>query len=209
MNDRYVTTEKEVRVQIKVKDSKFIATVAPVASEDEAERFITRVSKEFFDATHNVTAYKIGTGDLAIRRYDDNGEPAGSSGPPILQVIEGSGVTNTVIVVTRYFGGTKLGFGGLVRAYGDAAAAGLLEAGRREMVQYILVKIVVPYEQMGSVIKEIQGGIGEIKDTQFSNDGVAVYADLLPSYLEGFTKKMIDATRGKAVVTVEEREFRG
>lgn len=209
MSDRYLTIEQEARVQIKVKDSKFIASVAPVTTEEEAELFILKVSKEFFDATHNVTAYKIGTGDMAIRRYNDNGEPAGSSGPPILQVIEGSGVTNAAIVVTRYFGGTKLGFGGLVRAYGDAAAAGLADAGQREMVQYILVKIVVPYEQMGSVVKEIQGGIGEIRDTQFSNDGVAIFADLLPSYFQGFQKKMVDATRGKALVTIEESEYRG
>jgi uncharacterized YigZ family protein len=209
MNDRYLTVLQGSRVQIKVKDSKFITTVTPVTSEEEAQGFITKVSKEFFDATHNVSAFKIGTGDRAIRRYDDDGEPAGSSGPPILQAIEGAGVTNVAVVVTRYFGGTKLGFGGLVRAYGDAAAAGLVGAGVREMIQYILIKIAVPYEQMGNVIKEIQGGVGVIKDTQYSNDGVEILVDLLPSYLESLKKKMIDATRGQAIVSVENEEFRG
>lgn len=209
MNDRYLTIQQGSRVQIKVKDSKFITSVAPVSSEEEAETFITKVSKEFYDATHNVSAYKIGTGDRSIRRYNDDGEPAGSSGPPALQAIEGAGVTNVAVVVTRYFGGTKLGFGGLVRAYGDAAAAGLAESGIREMIQYILIHIAVPYEQMGNVIKEIQGGVGVIKDTQYSNDGVAILVDLLPSYLEGLRKKLIDATRGQAVVTVVHEEFRG
>lgn len=209
MNDRYLTILQGSRVQIKVKDSKFITTVAPVSSEEEAQGFIMKVSKEFFDATHNVSALKLGTGDRAIRRYDDDGEPAGSSGPPVLQAIEGAGVTNVAVVVTRYFGGTKLGFGGLVRAYGDAAAAGLAESGVREMIQYILIKIAVPYEQMGNVIKEIQGGVGVIKDTQYSNDGVAILVDLLPSYLAGLSKKLVDATRGQAIVTVENEEFRG
>lgn len=209
MNDRYLTVLQGSRVQIKVKDSKFITTVAPVASEEEAQEFILRVSKEFFDATHNVSAFKLGTGDQAIRRYDDDGEPGGSSGPPVLQVIEGSGLTNVAVVVTRYFGGTKLGFGGLVRAYGDAAAAGLAGAGVREMIQYIFIRIAVPYEQMGSVIREIQGSIGVIRDTQYSNDGVAVLADLLPGHLDGLKRRLIDATRGQAVVTVEKEEFRG
>lgn len=209
MTDRFLTVLQNARVQIKVKDSKFITSVAPVGSEAEAEDFITRVSKEFFDATHNVSAYKIGTLDQAIRRYDDDGEPASSSGPPVLQAIEGVGVTNTAVVVTRYFGGTKLGFGGLIRAYGDAAAAGLLQAGTREMIQYILVKITTSYEQMGNVIKEVQSGVGVIKDTQYSNTGVEIFVDLLPSYLERFRKKIVDATRGSAEITVEQEEYRG
>ncbi|AZR74848.1 YigZ family protein [Anoxybacter fermentans] len=209
MSDRYLTVAKEARIQIKVKDSKFIATVAPVTTEEEALAFIEKISKEFHDATHNVSAFKVGMGDQAIKRYDDDGEPAGSSGPPVLQAIDGAGLTNTAVVVTRYFGGTKLGYGGLVRAYGDAAQAGLKEAGVREKVQYLLVKIEVSYDRMGSVVKEIQGGISEIRDIQYSNDGVAIFVDLLPSYLESFKKKMVDVTRGKAKVTVEEEEFRG
>ncbi|MCK4258531.1 MAG: YigZ family protein [Halanaerobiales bacterium] len=208
MNDRYLMVDRQVRVQIKVKDSKFIASVMPVETEEEALNFIQRIKKEFFDATHNVSAFKVGVGDQAIKRYDDDGEPAGSSGPPVLQVIEGASLTNTVIVVTRYFGGTKLGFGGLVRAYGDSAKTGLAEAGVKEKVRYLLISIQVPYDQMGSVIKEIQSGVGVVKDTQFSNEGVDIFADLLPSYLEGFKKKMIDATRGKAVISVAKEEFR-
>lgn len=208
MSEGYITVQKQVRTQIKVKDSKFIASVVPVETEEEALEFIERVSKEFYDATHNVSAFKVGLNDESIQRYDDDGEPSQSSGPPILQAIEGADLTNVAVVVTRYFGGTKLGFGGLIRAYGDAAVVGLEEAGFRKLVQYLVVNIAVPYDQMGSVIKEIQGGIGVVKDTQYSNEGVVVIADLLPKYLEGFTKKMIDATRGKAVVTVGREEYR-
>ncbi len=208
VNDRYLTITGEVRTQIKVKDSKFIASVAPVQSEGEAMSFIERISREFYDATHNVTAFKVGLGDQAIKRYNDDGEPAGSSGPPVLMAIEGEELTNVAVIVTRYFGGTKLGFGGLVRAYGDCAKAGLTLAEIKEKVQFLLVRVEVPYDQIGSVVKEVQSGIGEIKDTQYSNEGAAVIVDLLPGYLERFTQKLIDATRGKAIVTVVESEFR-
>lgn len=206
--ERYFTIAQEERTQIKVKDSKFIATVAPVANESEAEAFITKVSKEFYDASHNVSAFKIGIGDVGVKRYNDDGEPAGSSGPPVLQVIEGANLTNVVLVITRYFGGTKLGYGGLIRAYSDAAQAGLRKAKILKKVRYILLRVAVPYDQMGSVIKEVQSGIGEIKETQYSNDGVIVFVDLLPTYLDRFRKRIIDATRGRAEIVIENERFR-
>ena len=207
--DSYLTVKKKARANLKVKDSKFTATVKPVKTEEEALEFIEEVSKEFYDATHNVSAFKVGFGDKAIKRYDDDGEPSQSSGPPVLQAIEGNDLTNVAVVVTRYFGGTKLGYGGLVRAYGDSAQVGLKEAEVREMTRYYLVKIEVPYDRMGNVVNEIQSGIGQIKDTEYSNDGVAVLADLLPTYYEGFKKKMVDVTRGKAKISIAREEFRG
>ena len=103
-------------------------------TEAEAKEFIDTVSNEFADATHNAWAYKIGFGDRSIRRSSDAGEPANTAGPPMLQAIEGQGLTNVVVVGTRYFGGVKLGVGGLIRAYRDTALAGLEAAGVREEV---------------------------------------------------------------------------
>ncbi len=106
------------------KKSRFIANVVPVSSEEEAEEFIESMKKKYWDARHNCYAYIIGERG-EIKRFSDDGEPGGTAGKPILEVLAGEGITNAAIVVTRYFGGTLLGTGGLVRAYGAAAKEGL------------------------------------------------------------------------------------
>lgn len=209
MSDKYLTVAGLVRTQIKVKASKFIATVAPAQTVEAAMMLIDQSKKEFHDASHNVSAFKVGLGDQAIKRYNDDGEPAGSSGPSVLAVIEGEALTNLVIIVTRYFGGTKLGFGGLVRAYGDAAKSGLALAKIIERVQYLVLRIEVSYDQLGAVIKEVQGGEGEITDTQYSNQSVAVIVELLPRFLEKLTTRLRNATKGKAQVMLLEKRFLG
>lgn len=112
----------------KVKGSRFIATVEPCSSESEVDAFLSAMRGEFRDATHNCYAWRLGLG-RDHWRYADDGEPSGTAGRPILQEIDGRGVTDVAVVVTRYYGGTKLGTGGLVRAYGASAAAGLDAAG--------------------------------------------------------------------------------
>ena len=111
-----------------VKGSKFIAQAAAVPSRDGAEAHVQEASAKYPDATHNCFAYKVGTGDAAAFRYSDAGEPSGTAGRPILQTIETKKLTNVCVVVTRYYGGTKLGTGGLIRAYGSAALAVLNSA---------------------------------------------------------------------------------
>ena len=120
MSDTYLTIGGYARAEIKIKGSRFIAEAMPVARVEAAEKEIAAVCKREFNATHHCTAYRIGpNGD--VFRYNDDGEPSGTAGIPILRQIDGRSLTDTLVVVTRYFGGTKLGTGGLIRAYGDAA----------------------------------------------------------------------------------------
>ena len=140
-----VIPAREARAEIRVVNSRFIATAAPVFTVDEARAFIARVRSEFADATHNVPAYIVGHGASVVAHCSDDGEPAGTAGRPALAVLRGSGLGDVAVVVTRYFGGTKLGTGGLVRAYGDAVRAVLAVLPRAAKVPTHTVAIVTPY----------------------------------------------------------------
>ena len=113
--DGFVTVLEETTAEYTEKRSRFIATLYPCDTEEKAAEFINKMRSEYWDARHNCFAYSVENG--AVKRFSDDGEPHGTAGKPILEVIEGAGITNTVIVVTRYFGGVLLGTGGLVRAY--------------------------------------------------------------------------------------------
>lgn len=157
---RYPIPARETRIEIEVVNSRFIATLAPVFSVDAARDFIGRVRAEFSDASHNVPAFLVGFGPSVTAHCTDDGEPAGTAGRPVLAVLKGSGLGDIAVVVTRYFGGTKLGTGGLVRAYGDATRAVLSAAPRAEKVPTHTVGIETPYtlfEQLRRLIPE-QGG---------------------------------------------------
>ncbi|UCC52815.1 MAG: YigZ family protein, partial [Anaerolineaceae bacterium] len=120
MSRRYPIPAAERRTEIRVSNSRFIVTAAPAFTVEEAKAFIKRIKAEFKDASVNVPAYVIGYGPSVTAHCNDDGEPSGTAGRPMLAVLQGSGLGDIVAVVTRYFGGTKLGTGGLVRAYGDA-----------------------------------------------------------------------------------------
>lgn len=136
--------------EIVEKKSRFIATVAPVESEEEAAAFIESVRKKYYDARHHCPAYIIGR-NKEFTRCSDDGEPSGTAGKPILEVLLGEGVTNTAVVVTRYFGGTLLGTGGLVRAYTQAAKAGL-EAAKTAVMRYgVWIVITTDYTELGKI----------------------------------------------------------
>lgn len=126
MSDSYKTIETESSGEIIEKKSRFIAYVAPVASEEDAYAFVERIKKKHYDARHNCFAFSVGI-EMPLLRFSDDGEPQGTAGKPILEVITGADIKNICIVVTRYFGGTLLGTGGLVRAYTEAARLGLKE----------------------------------------------------------------------------------
>ena len=124
MLPRYRTLRREASKEIVIKKSRFIGYGKPVESEAEAAAFIEAIKKKHWDATHNCSAYVIGERD-EIQKQSDDGEPSGTAGKPILEVIKAQGLKNTVIVVTRYFGGIMLGAGGLIRAYTDGAVAAI------------------------------------------------------------------------------------
>jgi uncharacterized YigZ family protein len=161
MSEQYLVPAMETRIEMKVSNSRFIASVAPAISVDEAKAFISRMRDEFADATHNVPAYIIGHGQSIIAHCQDDGEPSGSAGRPALAVLQGSGLGDVVVVVTRYFGGTKLGTGGLVRAYGDAVKAVLAILPRAEKVLTCTVMVSTPYSLLERVrhLVEAHGGV--------------------------------------------------
>ena len=142
---RLLIPATETRVELKVSNSHFIATAAPAFSVEEARAFIGRIRTEFADASHNVPAYVIGHGTSTIAHCHDDGEPSGTAGRPMLAVVQGSGLGDVAVVVTRYFGGTKLGTGGLVRAYGDAVKEVLAALPRAEKVATVTVMVEAPY----------------------------------------------------------------
>lgn len=197
--DRYLTINKEARVKIAVGACRFIASVGSCSSEDQARDFIYRVKNEFSDATHNAFAYKIGSGDDAVVRTSDADEPVGTAGPPLLSAIEKAGVTNVVVVGTRYFGGVKLGIGGLIRAYRACGQAGLEKAGVREKVFKKEYTLAIPYDFIGQVMKEISGFQGEVTGVRYGS-GVEIDAVMLPGNFESFQKKLNDITRGQGKI---------
>ncbi len=141
----HFTLTAEVTAKLTVKGSKFIARGAPVETTEAAENYVSAISKRFHDATHHCFAYKIGVGDRAPLRCSDAGEPSGTAGRSILQAIETKKLTNLVVVVTRYFGGVKLGTGGLVRAYSSAAFAALNQADIIPYYPKVLLSLRFPF----------------------------------------------------------------
>lgn len=148
--DSFKTIAQNGEALIIEKKSKFIATVYQVQTVEEADLYMQQLRKKYYDATHNCFAYQIGEND-EFQRSSDDGEPQGTAGKPILEVLKGEQVKNTLICVTRYFGGTLLGTGGLVRAYGKAAKEGLLTVGIIEKRRIRLFTLKMPYTLSGKV----------------------------------------------------------
>ena len=169
---RYLIPAQETRSEFKVLNSRFIATVAPAFSVDEAKAFVARIKSEFSDASHNVPAYIIGHGNSVIAHSHDDGEPSGTAGRPALAVLTGSGLGDVAVVVTRYFGGTKLGTGGLVRAYGDAVRQVLEILPRAAKVPTYTVLLEVPYPFFERVRLLVEAHRGQILDVR--SDGTVV-----------------------------------
>jgi uncharacterized YigZ family protein len=167
---RYPIPAQQARSEILVVNSRFIATAAPAFSVDEARGFIARIKAEFAGASHNVPAFIIGHGASIISHCHDDGEPSGTAGRPALAVLSGSGLGDAVVVVTRFFGGTKLGTGGLVRAYGDAVRAVLFVLPRAERVPTHTVMIAAPYAWLERLRLLIVGQHGVILDESFAAD---------------------------------------
>ena len=177
--------------EITEKKSRFIANVFPVSSVKEAEEQIAVIQKKYWDARHNCYAFVIGS-DMGTTRCSDNGEPSGTAGKPILEVIKGAGLTDTLIVVTRYFGGVLLGTGGLVRAYTQAAQAGLSSCSIGEMVYGSTYHLTADY----SLINNIQYYLGTqnipLKNETYTDKveyDITLKADDTDRILSGLTAK--------------------
>jgi uncharacterized YigZ family protein len=166
----YLLPLKEIRREIVVVNSRFIATLAPVASADEARAFIKRIRQEFADASHNVPAYIIGGGNSISEYCSDDGEPSGTAGRPALTVLRGSGLGDVVVVVTRYFGGTLLGTGGLVKAYTEATQTVVREVPRAQRIPVHVAMLVIPYNLFERIKILTTRYNGTILDEDFAAD---------------------------------------
>lgn len=192
---RYPIPAGEARAEIVVVNSRFITTAAPAFSVDEARAFIARIRGEFSDATHNVPAFLIGYGASVTAHCTDDGEPAGTAGRPALAVLQGSGLGDVVVVVTRYFGGTKLGTGGLVRAYGDAVKAVLAALPRAEKIPTHTVMLVCEYPYFDRIRLLVAAHHGQILDEAFGVD-VTITARFAVWSLTPFQDALRELTRG-------------
>jgi len=148
--------------QLVIKKSVFIGYASPVKTEDEARGFIVKIKAHHSDATHNVSAYLINDGKNFSPRYDDDGEPKGSAGKPVLKVIQNKGLSNVVVVVTRYFGGIKLGYGGLVKAYSDTASLAIENAGIVEVYETERFQVTLPYGLFHPVRDTVENSRGRV-----------------------------------------------
>jgi uncharacterized YigZ family protein len=200
---RYPAPAGVVEVEDTIKRSRFIGTAGPAATVDEAQRFVSALRERYRDATHNAWAFAVGVGDSALRGMSDDGEPSGTAGQPILARIEGSGLGDLVVVVTRYFGGTKLGTGGLVRAYGGLAGRAIdtLEVVEKVRTRRIDLE-TVHYSHYGPLRGIIDAHGGQVIDEEFGEDvwmRIAVPLDRL----KPFARAVRDATAGAIKIDVK------
>jgi uncharacterized YigZ family protein len=195
MSNRYPIPAAETRTEIEVKKSRFIATASPVFSVDEAKEFIKRIKTEFADASHNVPAYQIGFGASTLAHCNDDGEPSGTAGRPMLAVVQGSGLGDVAVVVTRYFGGTKLGTGGLVRAYSDATKAVIAALPLAEKVPTHTVMLAIPYSHLERVRLLVEAYNGRLLDEEFAAD-ITITAQFTVENFPEFQEALREMTHG-------------
>lgn len=191
----YVTVSGPGQTEIIIKKSRFIANVAPVRSEAEAWAFVERIRAEHREATHNCFAFKAGT----AQRMSDDGEPSGTAGRPIFEVIDKQGLSDVVIVVTRYFGGILLGAGGLVRAYSQAAAAGVEAAGIARAVVAADLRIRLDYSLVGRVQYLLQHHNALTLDSNYGQD-VTITCRLLATEVDALEAELAESSAGRIQV---------
>lgn len=191
--------------EIIMKKSRFIAHVCPVETEEAALAFIEEIRKKHWDATHNCYAYNLGTRNPLMRCSDD-GEPSQTAGKPMLDVLLNQGLTNLVVVVTRYFGGTLLGTGGLVKAYQSAVVEGLNQSQIIVKEPGIQLQIVTDYNYIGKIQYLLGQETCPVLSTEYT-DIVTVDTIIPPQNLNSFMSKVTDVTRGSVVMTEKEQVY--
>ncbi|WP_152655260.1 YigZ family protein [Oceanobacillus sp. CFH 90083] len=206
MLSTYYTVNQQGTDEIVIQKSRFIANVKRVESEEEAQEFIQSIKKEHRDATHNCSAYIIGETDH-IQKANDDGEPSGTAGVPILEVLKKKGLKDTAVVVTRYFGGIKLGAGGLIRAYGSATTQGIKTTGivRRELMQGI--SITVEYTLLGKLENEIRQQPKYILEDIHYLENVAFIIYVKAEEADAFQEWMTEMTNAQAEMELLHQKY--
>ena len=182
--------------EIKIVDSRFICNIARASSVDEARQFHADVRAKMPDASHHVYAFRVGYGNSVIEGRSDDGEPSGTAGPPVLAVLRGSEIGDVIVVVTRYFGGTKLGTGGLVRAYSEAASTGLNSLKTELKVERKTLGIECEYSLHEPIKRLVVQHNGVVDDEVFSAD-VTILATFASEDISDFTDNLTELTAGR------------
>ncbi|MCG3084493.1 YigZ family protein [Anoxybacillus sp. LAT_35] len=205
MLEAYYTVKGYGETEIIIEKSRFISYVERATTEEEAIRFIQQIKKKHWDATHNCSAYLIGEHDH-IQKANDDGEPSGTAGVPMLEVLKKKKLKNTVVVVTRYFGGIKLGAGGLVRAYGKAVTEGLKAAGIVERKLMRMMHTTIDYTWLGKVENELRASTYSIKDIHYA-EHVTIDTYVEEKRKDEFRAWMTELTNGKSTIIEGEHVY--
>lgn len=203
MSRPYSVPLTEIRREHVIVNSRFIATLAPGFSIEEARAFIARIKREFADASHNVPAYIIGGGNTVLDFCSDDGEPPGTSGRPVLAVLRGSGLGDVAVVVTRYFGGTLLGTGGLVKAYTESTQMVVTAVGRGSRVAVYVALLAIPYNLLEQVRLMVRRNGGSVLGEDFGGDITLTLQFPVESF-DGFQRELRELSAGKLQAEVME-----
>ena len=202
--DKYKTVRAFASAEFVEKKSRFIGYIAPVTTAEEAQEFVAEIKSKHWDATHNVPAYILREGNF--KRFSDDGEPQGTAGMPVLSVLEKSGLTDCAVVVTRYFGGTLLGTGGLVRAYSHAASIAVEAGGIVTRALCDILSVRCDYAFYGRLDPMVHEAGGIIEDTVF-DDAVTLKFRLETSLTPLFKARLTDESNGRYSAEVVETVF--
>ena len=194
-SDTYLVLDKPGISEIKIKGSRFLAEAIPVSSVEEADAALLAIKKRDYDATHHCSAYRIGS-DGNTFRYNDDGEPNSSAGLPIYRQIEGRNLTNALVVVIRYYGGTKLGTGGLVRAYGEAASLALDAAEVKEIIPRTALRFVFDYDDTSPAMHTISQFDVIVLETSYS-ERTSMTLGIRSSQIDDFRAVFLEALGGR------------
>lgn len=205
MRSEYLTVSTLATAELEEKKSRFIATVRPITSEEEAQGFINGLKTRYWNASHNVYAYYI-SGNNMLQKFSDDGEPSGTAGLPVLEAIKKLEVQDAAVVVTRYFGGTLLGTAGLVRAYGKCASMGIAAAGIVKMQLCVEAGIALDYSLLGKVQAIVASKGYKVKDTVYAQN-VNFYLYVPVDEFDEFSALLTEATSARAFVYAGEKSY--
>ncbi|URN18159.1 MULTISPECIES: YigZ family protein [Streptomyces] len=198
MQEQYLTVARAGVHETEVNRSRFLCALAPAATEREAQDFVARVRREHPTATHNCFAYVIGA-DAAVQKAGDDGEPGGTAGVPMLQMLLRRDVRYTAAVVTRYYGGVKLGAGGLIRAYGGAVGEALDAVGTVTRRRFRLATVTVDHQRAGRLQNDLRAAGRSVRDVRYA-DAVRIEVGLPDADVDAFRRWLADATAGTAAL---------
>lgn len=196
MQDEYRTVARPGVHETEINHSRFLCALAPAATEREAQDFVAAVRREHPDATHNCFAYVVGA-DASVQKASDDGEPGGTAGVPMLQMLLRRDMRYVAAVVTRYYGGVKLGAGGLIRAYGGAVGAALDELGTVTRRRFRLATVVVDHQRAGKIENDLRSTGREVREVRYA-EAVSIEIGLPDSDVDAFRSWLADATAGTA-----------